>query len=169
MRSLRDSELEDLYRGVQPEMRRPKPSPEALAAALEAAQRLAAEADAEQAADDTAQELTSDSTIVCRVCGYRNRTANKYCGMCGIAVSEAEAESGFPAEAERPPSRALALPPNPFPDPERDPEFEPERKPAASRSLGTGNSSLPSPLSSPLFSWRTGSNGCAIRGRSHPR
>ena len=39
-------------------MRRPKPSPDALAAALEAAQRLAAEADAEQAADDTAQELT---------------------------------------------------------------------------------------------------------------
>jgi uncharacterized protein (TIGR02246 family) len=132
----RDSELEDLYRGVQPEMRRPKPSPDALAAALEVAQRLAAEADAEQAAADTAQELTNDSTIVCRVCGYRNRTANKYCGMCGIAVSEPEAGSRFPAEGERPQSRALALPRNPFPDPDGDAEFEPERKPAASRSLG---------------------------------
>ena len=42
------AEMEELYRRLQPEMRRPKPSPEALAAALEAAQRLAAEADAEQ-------------------------------------------------------------------------------------------------------------------------
>jgi ketosteroid isomerase-like protein len=111
---VRGSELEDLYRGLQPEMYRPKPSPDALAAALEAAQRLAAEADAEQAADDTAQELASDSTsLVCSVCGYRNRTGNKFCGMCGINVRHPEEpEFGFPAEVERPPSHPLALPPN---------------------------------------------------------
>ena len=127
------SEIDDLYRRLQPEMRRPKPSPDALAAALEAVQRLAAEADAEQAADDTAQaaddtaqELTNDSTtIVCRVCGYRNRTGNKFCGMCGVAVREREeAESGV-LEDERPPSRALALPPDPFPDPEPEAEVRP--------------------------------------------
>src|SRR5277367_2765429 len=104
--------MEELYRRLQPEMRRPKPSPEAITAALEAAQRLAAEADVEQAADDTAQELSGESTKVCQVCGYRNREGNKFCGMCGITVSGSESPSGFAAEPERAPSRALALPPN---------------------------------------------------------
>lgn len=129
----RGSELEDLYRGLQPEMRRPKPSPDALAAALEAAQRLAAEADAEQAADDTAPPLTNNSsTIVCSICGYGNRQGNKFCGMCGVAVSEREAGPGFSAEKTRPPARSLALPSNPFPDL----DAEPERKPTASRPVG---------------------------------
>jgi len=110
------AEMDELYRRLQPEMRRPKPNPEALAAALEAAQRLAAEADAEQAADDTAQELAGDSvTVVCRVCGYRNREGNKFCGMCGVTVAESEeSESGSRAGEDRPPSRALALPPDSF-------------------------------------------------------
>src|ERR1700731_3833850 len=123
------SELEDLFRGVQPEMRRPKPSPDALAAALEAAQRLAAEADAEQAADDPTEESAGDSsTIVCGVCGYRNRIGNKFCGMCGVAVSQA-GEPDFPLEQERPPARGLAPPRNTFTD------QEPEGRLAPSRSL----------------------------------
>jgi ketosteroid isomerase-like protein len=122
------SELEDLYRGVQPEMRRPKPSPEALAAALEAAQRLAAEADAEQAADDTAQDLASGaSTIVCSVCGYGNRQGNKFCGMCGVAVIERQEQGTVtPVAAEPAPSRALTLPVNPFP--EEEPEVHPTQR-----------------------------------------
>lgn len=116
------SELEDLYRGVQPEMRRPKPSPEALAAALEAAQRLAAEADAEQAADDTAQDLANvSSTIVCAVCGYANRQENKFCGMCGVAVSERqEKQPTIPVATQRAPSPTLTLPDNPFPEEESE-------------------------------------------------
>ena len=126
------AEMDELYRRVQPEMRRPKPSADAIAAALEAAQRLAAEADAEQAADDTAQEFTGDSaTVVCRVCGYRNREGNKFCGMCGITVTEMEeADSGSRAREERPPSRALALPPNSFLD------HDPEARPATTRPSG---------------------------------
>jgi ketosteroid isomerase-like protein len=122
--SLGGSELEDLYRGLQPEMRRPKPGPDAMAAALEAVQRLAAEVDAEQAADDTAQELADDSTtIVCRVCGYRNRQGNKFCGMCGLSVGQpGEPESATLAEERRPPARGLALTPNVFSD--REPEAE---------------------------------------------
>lgn len=112
------SELDDLYRGVQPEMRRPKPSPEALAAALEAAQRLAAEADAEQAADDTAGDLArGSSTIVCSVCGYGNRQGNKFCGMCGVEVIERqEIEPATPAAT----TRALTPPGNPFGDEESE-------------------------------------------------
>jgi ketosteroid isomerase-like protein len=124
------SELEDLYRGVQPEVHRQKPSPDALAAALEAAQRLAAEADAEQAADDTAQEIAGDSsTIVCSVCGYRNRRGMKFCGMCGGTVSQSGAlEFAASAEPERAPSRALSLPRNAF----RDQEAEMMRAPQSS-------------------------------------
>jgi uncharacterized protein (TIGR02246 family) len=124
------SELEDLYRGVQPEMLRPKPGPDALAAAFEAVQRLAAEVDAEEAADDTAQDLTNDSTtVVCRVCGYRNRTGNKFCGMCGLSVNlQEEPESAAPAERERPPSRARALPPNAFSDHGPEAEMRPQSR-----------------------------------------
>lgn len=113
--------MDELYRRLQPEMSRPKPSPEALSAALEAAQRLAAEADAEQAADDTAQELSGDFvTIVCRDCGYRNREGNKFCGMCGTTVAESQAPQAVTRrdipEEDRLPSRALALPNNSLPN-----------------------------------------------------
>ena len=126
-----DSELEGLYRGLQPKIHRPKPSPDALAAALEAAQRLAAEADAEQAADDPTQESAGDSsTIVCGVCGYRNRIGNKFCGMCGITVNPA-GEPDFPAEQERLPARGLAPPRNTFTDQEPEGRPAPSRTPAA--------------------------------------
>jgi uncharacterized protein (TIGR02246 family) len=127
------SELEDLYRGIQPEMRRPKPGPDALAAALEAVQRLAAEADAEEAADDTAQDLVDDSTaVVCRVCGYRNRRGNKFCGMCGLNVKQAEEpESAVPSQPESLPSRALATRPNLFADHEPEAEVRPQSRTSA--------------------------------------
>ncbi len=126
------SELEDLYRGLQPEIRRPKPSPDALAAALEAAQRLAVEADVEQAADDTASVLTNNSsTTVCSICGYGNRRENKFCGMCGVAVSEPEARAGFSPEESHPAARSV-LPSNLFGD--SDPEHQP--RPTANRPVG---------------------------------
>jgi len=95
-RSDRIAKMEELYRKLEPELRRTKPNPEAIAAALEAAQRLATESDSEQAAEAVAQELTSDSnTELCPTCGYRNRAGNKFCGMCGMATqmaSDREAE-----------------------------------------------------------------------------
>jgi ketosteroid isomerase-like protein len=126
----RSSEMNELYRRLQPEMRRDKPSADAIAAALESAQRLAAEAEAEQAADDTAQEITSASaTTICGVCGYHNRQGNKFCGMCGGIVAEtAGAQFGSSADEERLTLRPL--PPNPFLDP------EPESRPPATRPTG---------------------------------
>jgi len=135
------SELDEFYRKLQPEMRRPKPSAEAMAAALEAAQRLASEADAEDAAGDMAHDLAVDSAAgVCRVCGYRNRGGNKFCGMCGLAVAgQNESEATGAPEPARRPSRAIALHPNPFLDPEPEPQHqhlqtpyaEPEQRPAS--------------------------------------
>lgn len=131
---IRGSEMNDLSRRLQPEMRHPRPGPDAMAAALEAAQRLAAEADAEQAAEDTEQELSNESmAIICTVCGYRNRTGNKFCGMCGVAVGEEDEEpSGLPEEDRLPP-RAFALPPNPFLEREREPEARPKESRASAQ------------------------------------
>ena len=86
-----NSELQNLYRRITPEMRREKPSPDAIAAAMEAVQRLAAEVDAEDAADDAIRDATTETkTSACKVCGYENRPGNKFCAMCGIVIGEAQ-------------------------------------------------------------------------------
>ena len=86
---VRSSDLQELYRRLQPSARRGKPTPE-VSAALEAAQRLSTEIDAEDAARETAEKLTVDpAVVVCASCGYHNREGNKFCGMCGaVAVAE---------------------------------------------------------------------------------
>lgn len=124
------AELQDLYRRMTPEMKREKPSPDALAAAMEAVQRLAAEVDAEDAAEDEARDRgASAKTLACKVCGYQNRQNNKFCGMCGIVLDEAQkANSGGATVAEPKPTAALPTPVNDYPDQER---------PASSH--GTGN------------------------------
>jgi len=122
------AESQDIYRRIQPEMRREKPSADAIAAAMEAVQRMAAEADAEDAASDLSQDLTIDSrTVACRICGYQNREGNKFCGKCGICVEEAERPSGPSIRRETEPVGAFALPPDMFSEPER---------PATSRPTG---------------------------------
>src|SRR5947209_10626985 len=110
----RGSELEDIYRRM-PEMRRPKPSPEQLATALEAFQRMAADADAEDAADGLDQELPGDAAVlICSVCGHRNRPETKFCSMCGVAV-QAKADSGSRLpEGDRQSPPALARSSNPM-------------------------------------------------------
>ena len=119
--------MEELYRRLQLEMRR-KPNADAISAALETAQRLAAETDAEDAATDLADDLTTDSgAVVCSVCGYHNRGANKFCGMCGLAVPALNvSKSALPSQAEPHPVRPSDLAPIPF-----DPD--PEPRPAANR------------------------------------
>ncbi len=82
---------EDFYQKLKPEMRRPKPSQDAMAAALEVVQRLAAQADVEDAAGEFEEESASESQLrLCRVCGYQNREGNKFCGMCGLPVEAAQ-------------------------------------------------------------------------------
>ena len=85
--SPQDPVLDRLYQKLQSEMRRPKPSKDAMAAALEVVQRLAGEVDAEDAVEDTSEALAGEpSPRVCSVCGYRNREGNRFCAMCGLPV-----------------------------------------------------------------------------------
>jgi uncharacterized protein (TIGR02246 family) len=123
------AEVQDLYRRIKPEMRREKPSADAIAAAMEAVQRLAAEADAEDATEDATHDLTADSkTVACRICGYQNRRGNKFCGACGISVEDGEkAASAASTALDAAPIGAPALPSNVFPEAER---------PAATRPTG---------------------------------
>ena len=116
-----DEELQEIYKRILPDMPREKPSADAIAAAMDAVQRLAAETDAEDAARDLAKSLASDSkAVACKICGYQNRRGNKFCGMCGILVEEAEKSvPGASAPRDFEPTGANVLPRNTFPEPVR--------------------------------------------------
>jgi ketosteroid isomerase-like protein len=92
--------IEEFFRSLKPEMRRPKPGPDAVAAAMEAAQHLAAEADAEEAAEEATASMTPDSSEACHVCGHSNRAGNRFCAMCGVPLAEAENPAGAGLDAE---------------------------------------------------------------------
>jgi uncharacterized protein (TIGR02246 family) len=85
--------LGEIYQRLYPEMRRPKPNQEAIAAALQAMQRLTMEADSEAAAEDATFEPASDPRNACGVCGHHNREGNKFCGMCGLPLGTEPAKS----------------------------------------------------------------------------
>jgi ketosteroid isomerase-like protein len=124
-------ELEEFYQKLQPEMRRPKPGPKEMAAALEAVQRLAVEAGAEDAAADITQKLAGEASApACPVCGYRNREGNKFCGMCGQSVEAGEEDSaGEESHAVNPPV-PFALPRLPRVEPRPIPPMGTSAKPA---------------------------------------
>lgn len=112
-------ELQELYQRLQPDMRREKPSAEAIAAAMEAVHRLAAEADTEDAAERVSPDLTTEpKTLPCKTCGHQNRQGNKFCAMCGVSVEDA-ARTGSELVTQPFAGPAMALPPNAFGQPER--------------------------------------------------
>jgi uncharacterized protein (TIGR02246 family) len=78
--------LGEIYQRLYPEIRRPKPNQEAIAAALQAMQRLTMEADSEPVAQNATLETSAGGQIPCRVCGHHNRAGNKFCGACGLAL-----------------------------------------------------------------------------------
>jgi uncharacterized protein (TIGR02246 family) len=115
-----NADMEELYRRIRPEMRRAKPSADAIAAAMESAQRLAAEMDTEDVADDLARDVAADSEAVCGVCGHHNRVGTKFCAMCGVAVDSNNLTASATTKSGATTS-AIALPQAPFPAPEMRP------------------------------------------------
>ncbi len=99
--------LQDIYRKMAPETRRPRSNEDAMAAAREVVQRLAAEAEAENPLHAMGEETDERVAVVCPVCGYRNRENNKYCGMCGLSLAEeqkprrGDSSAAHPGEHER--------------------------------------------------------------------
>jgi uncharacterized protein (TIGR02246 family) len=96
--------LGEIYQRLYPEMRRPKPNQEAIAAALQAMQRLTMESDSEAAAENAAPGTSSSPYNACRVCGHHNREGNKFCGMCGLPIGTE------PPKSPDPTMPALAFP-----------------------------------------------------------
>jgi len=90
--------LGEIYQRLYPEIKRPKPNQEAIAAALHAMQRLTMKMDSETAAEATAAPAVSLSAP-CRACGHRNREGNLFCAMCGTSV-DANATEKEALEAE---------------------------------------------------------------------
>jgi uncharacterized protein (TIGR02246 family) len=78
-----NSTVDEFFKRLQADMRRPQPSQEAVAGAFQTMQRLAAESSASAV---TRPEETS-LTITCGTCGHQNRPGNHFCGMCGLSLS----------------------------------------------------------------------------------
>lgn len=89
--------LGEIYQRLYPEIRRAKPNQEAIAAALQAMQRLTMESDAEAVVEQSVAG-SFPATTACPACGHRNREGNKFCGGCGIGL-EAREPSAPAAEA----------------------------------------------------------------------
>lgn len=68
------------------ELRRPKPSPEAIAAAVAAMQRLGADLDQPDSEFAATRDPLS-SPLVCHLCGYENLQGLQFCGKCGGPLS----------------------------------------------------------------------------------
>jgi ketosteroid isomerase-like protein len=97
--------LGEIYQRLYPEIQRPKPNQEAIAAALQAMQRLTMESDSEITAEESVG-ASIQNAIICAACGYRNREGNKFCGGCGVSL-EARTEAARPAPEDTP---ILSLP-----------------------------------------------------------
>jgi len=86
----RNPAVEDLFHRLMDkhDMRRPKPSSEAIAAALQVIQRLGARIEAQRASGASDE----DETAACRMCGHDNVNGQHFCGMCGAPLAGASAE-----------------------------------------------------------------------------
>jgi len=100
--------LGEIYQRLYPEIRRPKPNQEAIAAALQAMQRLTMKMDSETAVEETA--LQNTASISCPSCGHHNREGNKFCGMCGLPTGVASDQlSSIASTNFEPPPRETSI------------------------------------------------------------
>ena len=84
-----------------------RPSPEAVAAARHAVQRLATEVDAEVGLNDVIAQPGANAASACTVCGHRNREGDRFCGMCGVPLQPTQIQLGADAgELPQPRSRS---------------------------------------------------------------
>jgi uncharacterized protein (TIGR02246 family) len=96
---VRDSAVDEFFQRFKQDLHRPKPGHEAIAAALQAVQRLALEVDAEDAG--VVAEGTEGK--ICPACGGQNPGSNRFCSFCGVPFPQAERGSAM-AEKEPAPS-----------------------------------------------------------------
>jgi len=107
--------VEDFFAGLKHDMRRPAPGQEAIAATLQAIQRVDANSDTEDALAAEAREEPIDRAI-CASCGGDNPATNRFCAKCGVPLqqmaprSESTKESAEDRISSEPRSASAAEP-----------------------------------------------------------
>lgn len=86
-----DPAVDDFLTRLKRDMRRPKPGQDAIAAALEAIQRLAVEVETEESVSAVA-EVDAGTARICLACGRPNRDESRFCAACGVPLLEAPLE-----------------------------------------------------------------------------
>jgi ketosteroid isomerase-like protein len=85
------------FERINTELRWPKPSQAAIAAAVEAMQRVGLEADSENMVNTTVKPIDA-SGRTCAACGAQNRDVNKFCGLCGAPLLDKKQNPSATAE-----------------------------------------------------------------------
>lgn len=106
-----DSAVDEFFRRLKYDMRRPRPGQEGIAAALQAIQRLALESDASESAEIVAEHASEHHAMACAMCGVENRAENRFCAACGVSLQVLPAEEAIvPDERPAPPIATPAGP-----------------------------------------------------------
>jgi hypothetical protein len=87
--------VDDFFRRLKQDLH-PKPGTEAIAAALQAVQRLASQVDADGSAGTIAESLESRT---CLSCGSQNPADNRFCAICGVPLADAPPQELNPSIA----------------------------------------------------------------------
>jgi ketosteroid isomerase-like protein len=78
--------VDDLFRRLKQDLQHPKPGTEAIAAALQAVQRLTSQVDTDASASAAAEMA---ETRTCLSCGSENPAENRFCAICGVPQQDA--------------------------------------------------------------------------------
>jgi ketosteroid isomerase-like protein len=96
--------VDDFFRRLKQDLHHPKPGTEAIAAALQAVQRLTSEVDTDASASAAAEGA---ETRTCLACGSENPAENRFCAICGVPQQDAPPLAPEPPTA---PSMKPAVP-----------------------------------------------------------
>jgi len=88
--------VDDFFRRLKQDLHHPKPGTEAIAAALQAVQRLASQVDTDDSVSAVA-EIAESRT--CLACGSVNPAENRFCAICGVPQQEAPSQTAAAAPA----------------------------------------------------------------------
>jgi len=98
-----DSAVDEFFRRLKYDMRRPRPGQEGVAAALQAIQRLALESDATESAEIVGEQNIRGNVVSCQSCGAENRPQNRFCASCGVSLQPVAIEPNEVDAPQNPP------------------------------------------------------------------
>jgi len=81
--------VDDLFRRLKQDLPHPKPGNEAIAAALQAVQRLTSQVDTDASVSAVAEAA---ETRTCFSCGSQNPADNRFCAICGVPQQDAPSQ-----------------------------------------------------------------------------